>query len=430
MTSEVAILNKAAIAVAADSAVTVGDNKVHTTANKIFLASSRNPIGFMIYGHADYSSVPWETIIKQFRSDTNLINFKTVEDCRKKFFEYLHQDRWIGENGNETNLAFFLSSVFEQLCNRFESMSPRERSQSFEKTISDLTDEFSNIDAILDFPAPSLNQYRLHYSEFSFQIANLEANKRKIPFSFPKRVRAQLCNLAYSAVVSNWMSPYRSGVVFFGFGDEEIMPTLSAYEVDGSPFGTLRYRQSGITDINRSESRIAILALADHEIVGLFMEGISTKTKHALFQFFEMSMHEVINRVIRENFSPNESEMKVISKINSKIVDNVISELEKVAQNYIHKSSVREIVQVVQGMPKEEMATLAEALVEISGLRKRVSLGLESVGGPVDVVIVTKGDGLVWVKRKHYFEIGKNLHYWNHPFGAHNGAWTGETGNE
>ena len=32
----------------------------------------------------------------------------------------------------------------------------------------------------------------------------------------------------------------------------------------------------------------------------------------------------------------------------------------------------------------------------------------ETVGGPIDVAVITKGDGFVWVKRKHYFEAEYN----------------------
>jgi len=27
----------------------------------------------------------------------------------------------------------------------------------------------------------------------------------------------------------------------------------------------------------------------------------------------------------------------------------------------------------------------------------------ETVGGPIDVAVISKGDGFVWIKRKHYF---------------------------
>jgi hypothetical protein len=52
MTTEVAIINKEAIALAADSAVTVkisDDTKIYNSANKLFALSKFHPVGIMIY---------------------------------------------------------------------------------------------------------------------------------------------------------------------------------------------------------------------------------------------------------------------------------------------------------------------------------------------------------------------------------------------
>lgn len=35
----------------------------------------------------------------------------------------------------------------------------------------------------------------------------------------------------------------------------------------------------------------------------------------------------------------------------------------------------------------------------------------ETVGGPVDVAVITKGDGFIWVERKHYFKPELNTHF-------------------
>jgi len=44
-------------------------------------------------------------------------------------------------------------------------------------------------------------------------------------------------------------------------------------------------------------------------------------------------------------------------------------------------------------------------------LRQRVSGDLETVGGPVDVALISKGEGFIWIKRKHYFDTELNPHY-------------------
>ena len=61
MTAVVGILNKQAIAVAADSAVTIsGSNgrKIFNHANKIFRLSYGQPVGIMIYNSADFMQTP------------------------------------------------------------------------------------------------------------------------------------------------------------------------------------------------------------------------------------------------------------------------------------------------------------------------------------------------------------------------------------
>ncbi len=66
MTAEIAILNKAGVALAADSKVTIGGVKTFDTANKIFCLSKFHPVGIMIFGNAEFMGFPWETIVKMY----------------------------------------------------------------------------------------------------------------------------------------------------------------------------------------------------------------------------------------------------------------------------------------------------------------------------------------------------------------------------
>ncbi len=71
MTAEIAVMNRFAVALAADSAVTVGQGdsqKVFQTENKLFEVSEHKPVGLMIYSDTEFFDVPWETIIKDFRA--------------------------------------------------------------------------------------------------------------------------------------------------------------------------------------------------------------------------------------------------------------------------------------------------------------------------------------------------------------------------
>jgi len=89
MTAEVAILNRNAVAIAADSAVTVGtdsgNSKVYNSVNKIFGFSRKHPVGIMIYNNADFMGILWETIIKECRDQLEDDNLETIKDYGKDF---------------------------------------------------------------------------------------------------------------------------------------------------------------------------------------------------------------------------------------------------------------------------------------------------------------------------------------------------------
>jgi hypothetical protein len=71
------------------------------------------------------------------------------------------------------------------------------------------------------------------------------------------------------------------------------------------------------------------------------------------------------------------------------------------------------VMQMVTSLPKDELGAMAESLVNLTKFKRRVSSAQETVGGPIDVAVITKGDGFVWVKRKHYFDRHLNPRYFN-----------------
>jgi hypothetical protein len=66
---------------------------------------------------------------------------------------------------------------------------------------------------------------------------------------------------------------------------------------------------------------------------------------------------------------------------------------------------------MVEFMPISEMAKMAEALVNLTSIKRRVSRGMETVGGPIDVAVISRSDGFVWVRCKHYFPPELNNRY-------------------
>jgi hypothetical protein len=96
VTTEVAVLNKHGVALAADSAVTVrtstpegAGEKTFPTANKVFALSGHAPAGVMAFGEAEFMGVPWETIVKMYRGGLGGRRFRHLQNYCDDFMSYL-----------------------------------------------------------------------------------------------------------------------------------------------------------------------------------------------------------------------------------------------------------------------------------------------------------------------------------------------------
>lgn len=90
MTCEVAVMNKRGIALAADSAVTLGNGKkIYHTAEKLFSLSPSLSVAIMTFGAADMMNVPWETAVKIYAQKLGNRRFDTLDQHAKDFLSFL-----------------------------------------------------------------------------------------------------------------------------------------------------------------------------------------------------------------------------------------------------------------------------------------------------------------------------------------------------
>jgi hypothetical protein len=56
----------------------------------------------------------------------------------------------------------------------------------------------------------------------------------------------------------------------------------------------------------------------------------------------------------------------------------------------------------------ESSYSIRFVVVSSTSFKRKVTTATETVGGPIDVVVISKEDGFIWVKRKHYFKAEPN----------------------
>lgn len=402
MTAEIAIMNRVCVALAADSAVTIGKKKVWKSANKLFSLSPFNDIGIMIYGSGDFLGLSWEVIAKSFREDIGNQRFESVEQCAEKFKEYLASDKLSNEKLEKLSVLLLILSGLKNLGDNLEYTSKlnfREKlSEKIEQDTNEIERNLENLDCCL-----SLQDFK---QKFETDILNLA--KEHFDQHITKRILTLLVEFFFKAFCYTVETDYSTGVVIAGYGTNQLRPELIDLTVDGRMGDFVRVWTNGKRDLNQPDAPTAIVVpFAQSDMFQLFMEGIT----HSHRSFVRRTLEAVLNNksdTIVKNYVSNKDERKVEKAMQRNDNKTILEEFIKEFSKHIQKEMINPVVRVISTLPKDEMAAMAEALVEITTLRRKVDSTVESVGGPTDVAVISKGDGLVWVKRKHYFDIEIN----------------------
>lgn len=422
MTAIVAVLNRKSVAIAADSAVTVGNtHKVVNCGNKIFTLSKYQPISVMTYNYASFLGTPWEIIIKEYRRKLARKKKNTVEQYQKDFINYLYSENFFANAKNQENyLGMLLTEFYSANINitKKKTSLPTTDPNFYPNFISEIKTCMEN-----NSIAPKIPGFE-HYSwgRFSDYSKNLidrfwlspmevqihEADKDLFFRSFYQFVKCPIVNSGYT------------GLVFTGYGDEELFPSMVPIKIMGAFDGLLRYVVD--TDLacqiknDEIGPSVYICPFAQIDVTQTIIRGINPK------------LHEIINRVIanttnqlmaaiRNEVSKIHGNEIVKTAINSLNPNAIIDVVQKQISDEMRTTYTDPLLSTLDMLDKEDLANVAESLISLTSLVRRMQPGEETVGGPVDVAVISKGDGFVWIKRKLYFKPEYNqtfmMNYFN-----------------
>lgn len=200
-----------------------------------------------------------------------------------------------------------------------------------------------------------------------------------------------------------------SGVVVAGFGNNEIFPHIRSFEIEGIVNGKAKCKDAEEHETNENTTA-CIIPFAQAEMVATFMEGADPNYRKRILNGLKVLLVEKYPTYICDELTElAEVKKKMIGEKISKIGEGVLDEFRRQLTRYSEETHVVPVTTAVSFLPKDELAVMAETLVNLTSFKKKVSVDVaETVGGPIDVAVISKGDGFVWIKRKHYFEQNLN----------------------
>ena len=448
MTSEVAVMNSQAIALAADSAVTFAggtQQKTFTSASKIFTLSKFQPVGVMIYGNANFMGIPWETIIKTYRGRLGPDTFKTLGGYAGDFLAFLRTSDLLFSDSDTEQAEYLSRSIFWCFRRIKERIDERIRLELYqngefeepvlqtitEQVIQGESDEWNEAEAAPMAPTSFTDEFNKMFAELNSQAQS--AIFEGLPLT--EKASTQLLAISLNLLMkfpARIYNPESTGVVIAGFGTDDVFPVLESYTVEGRIGSYLKHKKNEEQCEKIGVSTSArVIPFAQREMVDTFMAGIDPDYELLIRRFceeLESSFQEDSpGQVLDMIYEPDEYyddpvgyediELHleavwpdVAQALNQFVRSKVDSFMQSLSE---HKNErhFSPILSVVQGLPKDELAAMAESLINLTSFKRKVSMQAETVGGPIDVAVISRGDGFIWINRKYYFEGEMNPHF-------------------
>lgn len=411
MTAIVGILNKHGIAVAADSAETIGNGvKIYNKANKIFTLSKYEPVGAAVYGNATLGGLtPWDIIFKMYRRELGKVTKMTMEEYVADFISYLGKNKYFSSSNdyqkvfNQQILSYFREYI---IINRIGNGKERPFTEDELKIVlENIKNEYVGLKQIESISEISQEQFGVYINE-SIQIISQILFERGIDI---KKIKSLLLEVLYLAFTREENLHSYSGIAIFGYGNQEIYPSMYRLKIYGVLCDKLKWYMEEICRVDNNNCAI-VCPMAQSDVMLTILKGIEPKLHNDIIQLMSHVLDECMKQISGKISKTDENLANEVMNIDKQ---PAIQFLSTSLNGIVNESHIRPLINTIATLPKEDLAEVAENLIYLTSLMRRITPDQESVGGPIDVALVSKGDGFIWIKRKLYFEKSLNETYFS-----------------
>ena len=405
MSVGVCIINRNGIALAADSAGTYTGNKMfYNSMNKVFSLSRKYVYGAITYGATTIYNVSIDQVLKEFR--TYLDSREHISD----FFEILPLfEAFINQNSSYYKFdlaeANHCNGLIKDLVvdwgNKIKTVATE---VDAENKISEILNQLETVmRGSLKIDNYDVSAYiKTTYNDYFNMLIGMivpELNNFPTQKEYFWDYICNYFNLSLTNETNNYM-----GLFFAGYGHCDAFPKFTHIELYRVVGGKIKYRL--VENYEESNNHAQIVPLAQPDVILTFCKGISNRFINYIPQKVESIINSKID-ALPDTFTIDQKNALKTSLSSSK------AEIASAINTTIQNDNVKPILDSVQLIPLPEMGFLAESLVNITSLKRTFAIdgNQQTVGGPTDVAVMSKGDGFVWIKRKHYFDKQMNPDY-------------------
>lgn len=197
---------------------------------------------------------------------------------------------------------------------------------------------------------------------------------------------------------NNLLLDLRSGIVIAGFNRNELLPSCISFDLI-TKYGNEIIIRDADSYIGCGEN--LILAFAQDDVIATFMLGMHVDfdllINDTINDFLDL-YHDYLRKSVENKKIDDEKYLEYVEPILDKTDFLIKSGLNKILMNIFDLKEVmfKQIINTISFLPVDELVKMAKSMIYITSLRRKFDSNLETVGGDIDVAILSNGDGFLW----------------------------------
>ena len=315
MTVEVLLMNRTAVAMAADSAVTItSDQPPYQISQagivKTFVLDGRTPSGMMIFSSAEFCGCPWSTVVDHMRGQ-GLGGEPTLADTVAGFMARLNalcnSDLVEAGEGVMTFRIFAVQTVadFQRLAAQIADARPSLATEAIlDEALGQLEHEVGQEAAWVEGKLTYVPRERIGEETRRLKaiiddnldpIIELAVSALFDGLEIKPAQRLRLAGAIRTGLLTTWMpsGARYTGVVIAGFGADEVSPAYIELHVMGLIGDLLKYRIGDAARVGR-DNPVVVRSFAQNGAVDRFLYGADEEfTAEAFRRVSILTMGEV-----------------------------------------------------------------------------------------------------------------------------------------
>ncbi|MBS0275618.1 MAG: hypothetical protein JSR55_14835 [Proteobacteria bacterium] len=412
MTSEIAVMNQRAIALAADSAVTLiggGTVAVRNDHRKLFNLINHRPIGMMFFGVADMMGHPWEHLIEHYQKKVRPKPFARVRDYAVSFTAMMDNlEEFFPRAKQRDEYRRLLASVFRYIFHLAQFMSDNADGER-QSDVAILEAAIERVWRDYQFredgsPRTDLSCFPPNFGaavqrEYAQQIEEIVAYGFG-QFQLSPGAMQRLREIAIYAVVKDLFLEDVTGLVFAGFGEDERYPNLVTVFASAMVGGYLK-RAEASSDAIDTDTKSKIRVFADSEVTNAFIRGIDLNLERRLYGGVRMMMGGLVDQVVAAFPQADAAQRDdVRARFQKSFVPRYVEAFRAMIADYQQQTFINPILRVLEIASRTELAETAKELVSLNVFKKKIMAQKETVGGAIDVAAISRENGFQWVSKQ------------------------------